>query len=51
VRVKATQSNGACDIFVAEATIAEPIWPELTSQELLRIGFRIAWSTTSITLC
>jgi hypothetical protein len=40
VRVKANQSNGAYDIFVAEATIADPIWPELPFQELLRIGFR-----------
>jgi hypothetical protein len=40
VRVKANQANGAYDIFVAEATIAEPVWPEVTFKELLRIGFR-----------
>lgn len=40
VRVKANQGNSAYDIFVAEAAIAEPAWPEVTFQELLRIGFR-----------
>ncbi len=40
VRVKWNQGNGAYDIFVAEAAIAEPAWPEVPFQELLRIGFR-----------
>jgi hypothetical protein len=40
VRVKANQNNGAYDIFVAEAVIAEPEWPKVSFQELLRIGFR-----------
>jgi hypothetical protein len=40
VRVKANQANGAYDIFVAEAAIAEPAWPEVPFKELLRIGFR-----------
>jgi hypothetical protein len=40
VRVKANQGNGAYDIFVAEAIIAEPAWPDVSFQELLRIGFR-----------
>ena len=38
--MKANQPNGAYDIFVAEAAIAEPAWPEVTFKELLRIGFR-----------
>ena len=40
VRVKANQSLGAYEISVAEATVSEPEWPELSFQELLRIGFR-----------
>jgi hypothetical protein len=40
VRVKANQQNGAYDIFVAGATIAEPEWPKASFQELLRIGFK-----------
>ena len=40
VRVKANQSIGAYDIYEAEATIADPVWPDLPFQELLRIGFK-----------
>jgi hypothetical protein len=40
VRVKANMSNGAYDIFLAEKVIAKPEWPNVSYQELLRIGFR-----------
>jgi hypothetical protein len=40
VRVKANMSLGAYEIFEAASTIADPRWPELTLQELLRIAFR-----------
>jgi hypothetical protein len=39
-RIKANMSLGAYDIFEAEGTIPEPIWPDKTFEELLRIGFR-----------
>jgi len=40
VRCKANRSLGAYDIFQAEACIAEPTWPDLTFQEVIRIAFR-----------
>jgi hypothetical protein len=40
VRVKANTGNGAYDIYTADVTIAEPEWPSVSFQELLRIGFR-----------
>jgi hypothetical protein len=40
VRVKANMSLGAYEIFEAASTIADPRWPELSFQELLRIAFR-----------
>jgi len=40
VRCKANRSLGAYDIFQAEAYIAEPTWPDLTFQEVIRIAFR-----------
>jgi hypothetical protein len=40
VRVKANTPNGAYDIFVAESAIADPDWPQVSFQELIRIGFR-----------
>jgi hypothetical protein len=40
VRVKANMSLGAYEIFEAASTIADPEWPELSFQELLRIAFR-----------
>jgi hypothetical protein len=40
VRVKANMSLGAYDLFEAAASIPDPTWPELSFQELLRIGFR-----------
>jgi hypothetical protein len=40
VRVKANMSLGAYEITEAASTIADPTWPELPFQELLRIAFR-----------
>ena len=40
IRIKANMALGAYEAFVAEAAIPEPIWPEATFQELLRVGFR-----------
>jgi hypothetical protein len=40
VRVTANMKAGAYDIFVAESVLAEPVWPEFTLQELIRIAFR-----------
>ena len=39
-RIKANMALGAYEIFEASATIPDPVWPDLTFQELLRIGFR-----------
>jgi hypothetical protein len=40
VRCKANRSLGAYEIFQAEACIAEPAWPDLTFQQIIRIAFR-----------
>jgi|SRR5271166_729825 len=40
VRIKANMALGAYEIFEAAATIPDPTWPDLTYQELLRIGSR-----------
>jgi hypothetical protein len=40
VRCKANRSLGAYEIFQAEACIAEPTWPDLNFQEVIRIAFR-----------
>jgi hypothetical protein len=40
VRMKANMSLGAYDIAVAEGVMADPKWPELSFQELLRIAYR-----------
>jgi hypothetical protein len=40
VRIKANMSLGAYEMFEAAGTIPDPEWPELSFQELLRIGFR-----------
>jgi hypothetical protein len=40
VRVKANMSLGAYEIFEAASTIPDPTWPEISFQELIRIGFR-----------
>ena len=40
IRVKANMALGAYDIFEASSPIPEPDWPDLSFQDLLRIGFR-----------
>jgi hypothetical protein len=40
LRIKANMSLGAYEMFEAASTIPDPEWPELSLQELLRIGFR-----------
>jgi hypothetical protein len=39
-RVRANMSLGAYESTVAESVIADPVWPEASFQELIRIGFR-----------
>ena len=40
VRIKANRSLGAYEIFVAEGAMSEPVWPEATYQDLIRLAFR-----------
>jgi hypothetical protein len=40
VRLKANMSLGAYEITIAESVMAEPVWPELSFQELVRLGYR-----------
>ncbi len=40
VRMKANMGLGAYDIYPAMSTVAEPQWPDVSFNELLRIGFR-----------
>ncbi len=40
IRLKANMSLGAYEITVAESIMAEPVWPELSFQELVRIAYR-----------
>jgi hypothetical protein len=40
VRIKANMALGAYEIFQATGTIPDPVWPDETFQELLRIAFR-----------
>ena len=40
VRLKANMSLGAYEITVAESVMAEPVWPELSYQQLLSIAYR-----------
>jgi hypothetical protein len=46
VRVKANMSLGAYEITIAESAMADPIWPELSYQELVRIAYRDRMVTT-----
>jgi hypothetical protein len=39
-RVKANISLGAYEMSTAEGVMAEPVWPDATFQELLKIAFR-----------
>ena len=40
VRMKANMSLGAYELFEAEGVMAEPEWPEVTFQELIKVAFR-----------
>jgi hypothetical protein len=40
IRVKANMSLGAYEITVADSVMAEPVWPELSYQQLLNIAYR-----------
>jgi hypothetical protein len=40
VRCKANRSLGAYEIFEAQSCIAEPAWPDLDFQQIIRIAFR-----------
>jgi hypothetical protein len=40
LRIKANMGLGAYEIFVAEGSIHEPIWPDINYQELIRLAFR-----------
>jgi hypothetical protein len=40
LRVKANMGLGAYEITVAEGIITDPVWPEASFQDLIRIGFR-----------
>ena len=49
IRVKANMALGAYDIFETSSAIPDPEWPNLSFQDLLRIGFPIDWSIASTT--
>jgi hypothetical protein len=40
IRIKANMALGAYEAFEAVAAVPEPVWPEITFQELLRVAFR-----------
>lgn len=40
VRVTANRSLGAYDIFTADATLPDPVWPDISFEDLLKIAFR-----------
>ena len=40
VRLTANMSLGAYEIFEAAGNIPQPVWPELSFPELLKIAFR-----------
>jgi hypothetical protein len=40
VRVKANMSLGAYEMTVADSEIADPVWPELSFQEIIRVAFK-----------
>jgi hypothetical protein len=40
LRLKANMSLGAYEITIAEGQMAEPVWPDLSFQELVRIAYR-----------
>ena len=48
LRLKANMSLGAYEITVAASVMAEPVWPELSFQELVRIAYRDRMITSLI---
>jgi hypothetical protein len=46
VRLKANMSLGAYEITVAESVMVDPVWPELTYQDLVKIAYRDRMITT-----
>jgi hypothetical protein len=40
IRMKANMSLGAYEITVAASVMADPVWPDLSFQELVRIAYR-----------
>ena len=46
IRLKANMSLGAYEITKAESVMAEPVWPELSYQQLLSIAYRDRMITT-----
>jgi hypothetical protein len=46
IRVKSNMSLGAYEIYVADGTMTEPTWPEVSFQELIKIAFRDRLITT-----
>ena len=40
VRTRANMSLGAYEHHIAEGVMADPVWPDISFQELLRIAFR-----------
>jgi len=46
VRMKANLSLGAYEITAAESVMADPVWPQLSFQDLLRIAYRDRMITT-----
>jgi hypothetical protein len=47
VRMRSNMNLGAYEIAVAEGVMADPIWPELSFQELVRIAYRDRMVTTT----
>jgi len=46
VRVKANMSLGAYEMTVAEGAMTDPVWPDVSFQELIRLAFRDRLITT-----
>jgi hypothetical protein len=40
VRIQANQSMGAYEIFLAREDLSEPVWPDITMAEIIKIAFR-----------
>jgi hypothetical protein len=40
LRIKANMSLGAYEMTVAAREMADPVWPDLSFQELVRIAYR-----------